>query len=302
MKRKDRIFKNALLIKIGSHSTLFLIITCFSVCALAQNPLKPGKFLEGRIEQIAGSNELSEIVLRKLNPKLDSRAPLLSGTEVNTYPAYFIGRWGGDLKIVWSVNAPKITNNLPQYRLGNIGSVVLHFDKVGNRVKLLPTVIFFPVEEMPVSQSVINTTKIKAENIDEFKKQTLESGILRGVPTLPLAKFDGAGLTGKAFTSRIIHDSMRVLKPGVVEQDVVIGEWKEGAFYNYREFVSRFTWYGKEKIYAQVLIANYGLSRQAISKTLLEGWAGSNWKTTANSIAARLDTTWEDVMQRDGIE
>jgi hypothetical protein len=83
---------------------------------------------------------------------------------------------------------------------------------------------------------------------------------------------------------------------------VVLGEWKDGAFYNYREFVSRFTWYGKDKIYAQILIANYGMSKKAVSKTLMEGWAGSNWKLTAQSIAGRLDTTWEDVVRRDGIE
>lgn len=295
--------KHILSIESSMKSASFvLILLFFTTFASAQEAPKPGKFLQGRIEQIAGSNQLSDIVLRKLNPKLDTRVPLLSGTEVSTYPAYFIGRWGGDLKVVWSVNAPEITNNLPQYRLGNIGSVVLHFDKVADRVKLLPTVIFFPVEEMPVSQTVINTTKIKAENIEAFKKQTLDTGILRGVPTLPLAKFDGEGLTGRAFTSRVIHDSMRVLKPGVVEQDVVIGEWKDGAFYNYREFVSRFTWYGKDKIYAQILIANYGMSKKAVSKTLMEGWAGSNWKLTAQSIAGRLDTTWEDVVRRDGIE
>lgn len=295
--------KHILSIESSMKSASFvLILLFFTTFASAQEASKPGKFLQGRIEQIAGSNQLSDIVLRKLNPKLDTRVPLLSGTEVSTYPAYFIGRWGGDLKVVWSVNAPEITNNLPQYRLGNIGSVVLHFDKVADRVKLLPTVIFFPVEEMPVSQTVINTTKIKAENIEAFKKQTLDTGILRGVPTLPLAKFDGEGLTGRAFTSRVIHDSMRVLKPGVVEQDVVIGEWKDGAFYNYREFVSRFTWYGKDKIYAQILIANYGMSKKAVSKTLMEGWAGSNWKLTAQSIAGRLDTTWEDVVRRDGIE
>ena len=178
----------------------------------------------------------------------------------------------------------------------------MHFDKIAERVKLLPTVIFFPIEEVPVTQSVINTTKIQAESVEEIKRQTRESGILRGVPTLPLARFDGEGLTGKKFISRLLHDSTRVLKPGVVEQDEVIGEWKEGEFYNYREFVSRFTWYGPNKIYAQILIANFGVTRQAISKTLLEGWMESNWKPVADNIARRLNTTWEDVVQRDGIE
>ncbi len=285
------------LVKIGILSTLL----CFPTSVRAQEVQKPKTFLQGRIEQIAASNELSEIILRKQTPKLG--VPLLtSSTEVSSYPAYLLGRWGGDLKNVWSVDAPNITNRLPQYRVGNTGSVVMHFDKIAERVKLLPTVIFFPIEEVPVTQSVINTTKIQAESVEEIKRQTRESGILRGVPTLPLARFDGEGLTGKKFISRLLHDSTRVLKPGVVEQDEVIGEWKEGEFYNYREFVSRFTWYGPNKIYAQILIANFGVTRQAISKTLLEGWMESNWKPVADNIARRLNTTWEDVVQRDGIE
>jgi len=290
---------------------LFLLALWCASPGFAQETQKPRTILQGRIEQIAGSNQLADVVLRKLSPKLDSRAgtgsakpqaALKSGAEVSSYPAYLLGRWGGDLKIIWSVTAPGYETALPQYRLGNIGSLVLHFGNVGRDVRMLPTVIFFPIEEVPVTQSVINTTKIEAESVEAFKKQTLETGILRGVPTLPLAKFNGEGLSGKKFVSRVIHDSTRVLKPGVVEQDVVIGEWKDGAIYNYREFVSRFTWYGKDRIYAQILVANFGVSRQAISKTLMEGWMGSNWRPTANSIANRLDTTWEDVVRRDGIQ
>lgn len=262
----------------------------------------PRTFLQGRIEQIAGSNELSEIVLRKQSPKLDSRQILKSGTDVSSLPDYLVGRWGGDLKNVWSVTASGITNKLPQYRVNNIGTVVMHFEKMQDRVKLLPTVIFFPVEEVPVNQSVINTTKIEADSVDSMKKQIRETGILRGVPTLPLAKFDGEGITGAKFQSRIIHDSIRVLKPGVVEQDVVVGEWKEGSFYNYREFVTRFTWYGRKRIYAQILIANFGVSRQAISKTLMEGWLDSDWAPVASRIAGRLDKTWDEVVRQDGIQ
>lgn len=263
---------------------------------------KPGTFLLGRIEQIVGSNQLSDIVLRKQTPKLDTRKLLKTGADVASLPEYLIGRWGGDLKNVWSVTAPGITNNLPQYRVNNIGTVVMHFDKMGGRVQLLPTVIFFPIEELPVNQSVINTTSIEADSVDSVKRQIRQTGVMRGVPTLPLAKFDGEGITGSKFQSRVLYDSVRVLKPGVVEHDVLVGEWKEGEFYNYREFVSRFTWYGPKRIYAQLLIANFGVSRQAISKTLLEGWMDSNWAPVASRIAARLDRTWEEVVRQDGIQ
>lgn len=263
---------------------------------------KPSTFLQGRIEQIAGSNQLSDIVLRKQTPKLDTRKLLKTGADVASLPEYLVGRWGGDLKNVWSVTAPGIENKLPQYRLNNIGTVVMHFEKVGGLVKLLPTVIFFPIEDVPVNQSVINTTNIQSDSVDSVKRQIRESGVMRGVPTLPLAKFDGEGITGSKFQSRILYDSVRVLKPGVVEHDVLVGEWKEGVFYNYREFVSRFTWYGPKRIYAQLLIANFGVSRQAISKTLLEGWMDSNWAPVASRIAERLDKTWDEVVKHDGIQ
>lgn len=270
--------------------------------AFAEEVLKPTVKLQGRIEQITSSNELPEIILRKQKPKLDSRQTLVSGTEVFSYPGYLIGRWGGNLKVVWSVTAADIVNDLPQHSMGNVGTSVLHFEKVSEKVKLLPTVIFFPIEEVPLTQSVINTTKIQADSLAEYKKQILSSGVFRGVPTLPLAKFDGEGLSGRKFISRVVHDSLRVLKPGTVEQDVVIADWKDGAFYNYREVVSRFIWYGKDKIYAQVMIANFGVSRQAISKTLLEGWMFSDWQPAANIICERLSLPWSEVMRRDGIE
>lgn len=263
---------------------------------------KPVTFLQGRIEQIAESSQLSDIVLRKQIPKLDARKLLKTGSDITTLPEYLIGRWGGDLKIVWSVTSPGIENKLPQYRLNNIGTVVMHFEKLGGRVRLLPTVIFFPIEEVPVNQSVINTSNIQTDSVDAVKRQIRESGVMRGVPTLPLAKFDGEGITGSKFQSRLLYDSVRVLKPGVVEHDVLVGEWKEGVFYNYREFVSRFTWYGPKRIYAQLLIANFGISRQAISKTLLEGWMDSNWTPVASRIAERLDKTWDEVVKHDGIQ
>lgn len=282
-------------------ASLLSAFLCLPAAASAEENAKPKMLIQGRIEQIVQSNEIPEIILRKQKPKLDPR-PLVAGAEVSSYPTYLIGRWGGNLRNVWSVTAPEIKTHLPQYRVGNVGTVVLHFDKVRDRVKLLPTVIFFPVEEVPVTQSVINTTKIEASSVAAIKKQTEETGILRGVPTLPLAKFQGEGLTGSKFVSQILHDSTRVLKPGVVEEDMVVGEWKEGEFYNYREFVSRFTWYGPTKVYAQILIANFGISRQAISKTLFEGWMDSNWKPAADSISNRLDLPWEEVVKRDGIE
>lgn len=268
----------------------------------AEEPAKPSAMLQGRIEQITRSNELPEIILRKQKPRLDPRQTLVSGTEVSSYPGYLVGRWGGNLKVVWSVTAAGIVNDLPQHRMGNVGTSVLHFEKVSDKVKLLPTVIFFPIEEVPLTQSVINTTKIQADSLAEYKKQILSSGVFRGVPTLPLAKFDGEGLSGRKFVSRVVHDSMRVLKPGTVEQDVVIADWKDGAFYNYREVVSRFIWYGKDRVYAQVMIANFGVSRQAISKTLLEGWMFSDWQPAANIICERLSLPWSEVMRRDGIE
>jgi hypothetical protein len=273
--------------------------TLNNACVAQNKPL----IIEGRVEEVVRSATLPAIVLQKQTPKFDS--PVLRGGagEVPTgYPQYLLGRWGGKLRVSWSVSAPEVTERFPQDRIGNMGSVVFHFDKVAGRVKMLPTVVFFPVEHEKLTPELIESRKINSNNLDSFRKQVLETGTFTGVPTTCLARFSGQGLAGETFQSRPLYDSMRVLKNGTVEQDVVSADWRDNAIYSYREVVSRFTWYSANQVYAQIVVADYGKSRRALKRTLLEGWIGPNWQPVADNIAATLGRPWEQIMVEDGIE
>lgn len=274
--------------------------------------------IQGRVEEIVRTGTLPKIVLQKQTPKFDSPvlhggagagsagagtgAGALAGRAETGFPTYLLGRWGGKLRVTWSVSAPEITDHFPQDRIGNTGSVVFHFDNVAGKVKLLPTVIFFPVEQEKVTPELVAARKINATNLDAFRAQVRETGIFRGVPTTCLSVFKGQGLSGAQFQSRPLYDSMREIRRGIVEQDIVSADWRDGSIYSYREVVSRFTWYGPKQVYAQILVADYGQSRRVLKRTLLEGWISPNWQPVADSIAATLGRPWEQVMQEDGIE
>lgn len=284
--------------------------TLNNACLAQKKPL----LIEGRVEEIVRTGALPAIILQKQTPKFDSpiirggagsgsvAGSVAAGSAASGYPTYLLGRWGGKLRVTWSVSAPEITERFPQDRIGNTGSVVFHFDTVGGKVKLLPTVIFFPVEQEKVTQQLVESRKINATNLDSFRQQVRQTGVFTGVPTICLARFDGQGLGGEQFQSRRLYDSMRVIRNGTVEQDIVSADWRDNEIYSYREVVSRFTWYGANQVYAQILVADYGKSRRALKRTLLEGWITPKWQPVADSIAATLGRPWEQIMKEDGIE
>ncbi len=269
--------------------------------ALPSLAQKPRVVLEGRIEQIAGSSTLSEIVLRAQKPKLDTRPILQSGAQVTGYPAYLLGRWGGDLQVAWSAKAPEVPDQ-SQSRLGNTGSTVFRFDKVGDQVKLRPSAIYFAREREQLTESMLRNLKIQSENIEDTKKEVRETGGFISVPVLYLAGFKSQSLTGNQFQSRVLYNSTRELKPGTVEQDVLIGEWENNAYGAYHEVVSRFTWYGAKKVYAQIMCADYMADRRAIRRTLLQGWITPDWQQAAVNISNRLNKPWTDVAKEIGLE
>jgi hypothetical protein len=181
--------------KIGSIFAIVGLCTLNNACVAQQ---KKPLLIQGRVEEIVRTGSLPAIVLQKQTPKFDSPvlhggagAGALAGSAESGYPAYLLGRWGGKLRVTWSVSAPEITDHFPQDRIGNTGSVVFHFDTVAGRVKLLPTVIFFPVEHEKVTQQIIASRKINTENLDAFRAQVRETGIFTGVPTTCLSVFKG---------------------------------------------------------------------------------------------------------------
>lgn len=310
--------------RIGNHAkssvkllAFALVVGIVELCipnnaCMAQQ--KQPLLIQGRVEEVVRTGSLPAIVLQKQTPKFDSpilhggvgagvlAGGALAGRAETGFPTYLLGLWGGKLRVTWSVSSPEINDHFPQDRIGNTGSVVFHFDNVAGKVKLLPTVIFFPVEQEKITPELVASRKINATNLDAFRAQVQKTGIFTGVPTTCLSVFKGQGLSGAQFQSRPLYESMRVIKSGIAEQDIVSADWRDGSIYSYREVVSRFTWYGPKQVYAQILVADYGQSRRVLRRTLLEGWISPNWQPVADSIAATLGRPWEQIMQEDGIE
>ncbi len=193
----------------SSEFVKFALIACWLGLCLWNSPCSAQKqplLIQGRVEEIVRNGSLPPVVLQKQTPKYDSPVLRATGAVDTGYPSYLLGRWGGKLRVIWSANAPDIDVHFPQDRIGNIGSVVFHFDNVGGKIKLLPTVVFFPVEHEKATDELIAARKISAESLDALRQRVRETGVFTSIPTTCLAVFKGQGLSGEKFQTRPIYD------------------------------------------------------------------------------------------------
>ena len=271
---------------------------------------KPKLMLQGGIERLVGSTTLPEIILYKQTPRLAKVAPLTAGagaaalkggTEAINYPDYLVGKWGGTLNVVWAAHSFKEAP--AQLRINNPGLVVFNFEKIGQTVYLHPTIIFFPRETHWAKDSAwMQNSPIRADDFEGLQRRAREGGMITGIPALELGGGRAQFMSGEAASARVVLNSLKTLRRGTVEHDLVIANWKGKSFSYYEEIISRFTWYSKDRVYVQIGSAQYDKMRKAISREILSGWIDSDWWPTANEIALMHGKSWEQVLKDDGIK
>lgn len=264
-----------------------------------------GLVLEGRIEEIVrgGSGLPAKVVLRKMTPKADPRLPLRGSALDSCYPEFLLGRWGGELRNTWARYAPEFAaDTAEQYRVGNSGWVVFHFNRPASTVVLEPTVIYFRRTRSVMTPARELSSYIEG-NYENVRAQVAQTGTYVHVPILRLAEGVGKSYAGTSMRTRPAFNTLKTLKRGVVEQDVVMEQTdvNTGAV-SYQETVTRFVWYGPGKVYTQVVVAYYDSGGTALRKTMLEGWITPNWKIAADQISAQMGLPWEQIVKNDGLQ
>jgi hypothetical protein len=268
--------------------------------------------LFGRIEQIAdGPGAQFPVVLKAMTAKMDTsnRKPitgsasdsLYSGSLVNSFPTDYRGNWGGSLTvwqaqfdpICWQIDPEEVNRTRALIKPGAVGDVTFQFrNDAGNRLDLEPAQVVFMVP-------------MKDTRYQETLGQMLGSGGQGGGMTLPgmnsgqmgammqqmmanmnvpimlnFGEVTGAmgeeGLSGNAFHSKVLKNSIRELSPSVLEQQIVTSEVqqnkKTGQTRNeYSETVIRFTKQSATQLYVQAASVNYTADKRFERKIILYG-------------------------------
>lgn len=280
-----------------------LLVLALAVTGAFACRVQAKTMLEGRIEEIVQSGTYlpPQLTLKKLTPQTDARMTYDASIAkwVPSYPESFLGRWGGELKNTWVVQAPYTLPN-PTYRPGNTGKVVLNFYKEKDKVELAPTVVFFPPESEYMTPGVAarlgfhNGDKTSMENEIGYRP----GAAFRYIPVMPLRQDRSVTFNNSALSVDVLRNSLRMIKAGCIEQDFIAKQWLNGSFDCYREVVTRFTWRGPGQIYAQVAVAEYDENRAARTRSLMEGWISPNWRTVAQQIAKEQEKPWEVIAQK----
>ncbi len=239
--------------------------------SLGVNPASPKGsnpvMIQGRLEEIAGS-------VAELPSGLGKKAtPLLKGS-IASYPEEWLGHWGGHLNVSWfygSFGGITFANGTP-------GVAVFSFVKDGTKVRLLPTNIVFPAVTTSMSSSIVTT---RAHDNGQVR-----SGSIQAVPELDLRESSYFSSMGGKVNSSVVRNTLRSLKPDVIEQDIVVGSRRlnaQGRFLQdtYKETVIRLTRCRDDLLWAAVVHVGYGTDGQVSYQIHMQGWLTDRWKTAA---------------------
>jgi hypothetical protein len=241
--------------------------------ALGVNPSSPksagSAMIQGRLEEIAGA-------VAELPAGLSSKGrktPLLKGS-IASYPEEWLGHWGGHLNVSWfygSFGGITFANGTP-------GVAVFSFVRDGSKVRLLPTNIVFPAVTTSMSSSIVTTRA--------HDSGAARSGSVKAVPELDLRESSYFSSMGGKVNSSVVRNTLRSLKPDVVEQDIVVGSRRlnaQGGFLQdtYKETVIRLTRCRDDLLWAAVVHVGYGTDRQVSYQIHMQGWLTDSWKRAA---------------------
>lgn len=262
--------------------------------------------LQGRIEQLTGKVETKQltgqvaagsVVLQKQTPQLDRR--ILDGrvdafyADIS-YPEYLLGKWGGPIEVVWVDDRkpkPNDIDDIPkEYVKGTVGKVVLEFQKQNQSVVLKPTCVYFPAHD--VSYQTFLKQGLRPDGV--HPEDAIESKY-RVFNAVSLNNLKGYFYNGSISRQKLVANSLKTLRRGVVEQDMVVRAYRDQEFRGYQETVLRFTWYTRNRIYLQVALAFFDKTGVVERRSLIQGWITPNWQKVANELSIDYELPWEKI-------
>ena len=260
----------------------------------ANSPAKPMKMLTGRLEEIGGNGASLPVgVMLKLkvqsaksDPAVTPAAKPLQG-QVASFPMDWRGVWGGQLKIhsrqasklAYQTDYEETTTQDKILVPGTMGSVNFNFSQRGRDIFLEPAQIMLP-QRTDTAQARATQQQLKALGLEQMlggNSSALLQSMTASIPVLVLGQISNArGVTGNTFSSQVLKNDIRELKPGVLEQNLVAQtqetKTKTGSVEHYvTETVIRFTKLNQNQLYVQAASVQYRKDGQFESKVLMYG-------------------------------
>lgn len=248
----------------------------------------------GRLEEIASGKkaqlpvEIKVSELKTLAPIKDLAVPgkttLLKG-QIISYPPEWVGQWGAHMKVLTKSE----TIATEQIKVGSSGLAIFSFLPKGKVISLLPTNMYFPSRLYNPTQIVYSADDLKRlRSVDR-------RALLSGSPTLELRDSTGFTIRGDNVNTISLVNSLRLLKPDVLEQDIIVLNQKVpvggGTPTNkFRETIVRLTRQQREDLlWGQIAHIGYDADGDVQFQYYTEGWLSTNWRTCATEIEKQLN-------------
>lgn len=265
----------------------------------------PG-ILVGRIEQISGEGDVKMPVLKAQTAVLDKRGKLLpgevekySGTIAQSFPTDFRGIWGGTLQI-WSyryspdyltVDREEAISSAKVLKPKRSGSVNFNFHNDGRtgQVALEPATVLLTV---PISDTNTFSQMTSGSSMGAFGGMFNQMMSNMEAPCIGIhfgkasASSIERGVSGNDFQQVVAKNVIRMLGPGVLEQQIVTkfttrtpgGKTNSG----FDESVMRFKKLDNNKLYVLCAAVKYGQSGKYLSKLIMYGTVDRNRRMDTN--------------------
>lgn len=265
--------------------------------------------LYGRIEQIAGeSGAQFPIVLKAMTAKMDTSKTikggaaesLYSGSVVGSFPVDYRGTWGGNLTvwqaqfdpICWQIDPEEVNRTRALIKPNSVGQVNFQFrNDARGKIDLEPAQVVFMVPmkdtryqetlgQMMSGNGQAGGMTIPGMNSGQMAAMMQQVMGSMNVPIMlnfgEVNSSEVEGLSGNAFRSKVLKNSIRELSPTVLEQQIVTSEVqqnkKTGNTRNeYSETVIRFTKQTPSQLYVQAASVNYTADKRFERKIILYG-------------------------------
>jgi hypothetical protein len=239
--------------------------------------------LKGRLEEVSGNGaNLPVGLLLKLKSQTAKSDPALQPKPkadplkglLATYPTDWAGPWGGSLSVWWTQIDPLFWQWDPQnakataeiLKRGSSGTTTFNFVQNGTAILVQPPKIVFPPRQSQSTENVPSNNPMAS----------LQAMLLNStIPVVVLGDYSGQGLVGTTLNQRVVKNTIKQLKPGVLEQDVVCQtseRQQDNAIKNsYVETVYRFTKLNSSQLYVQAATVSYRNDGHFLDKVIYYG-------------------------------
>lgn len=255
---------------------------------------KPVPMLKGRLEEIQGNGANLPVGLllnlKAQKAQLD-KSVLVPHSDplkglVSSFPSDWQGNWGGSLSIwwtqmdkaAWDFDADEANQTAQILKRGNQGTTTFSFYQSGKNILVQPARVTFPPRQNSYTQQQLQGQmgSLGGMFANNPMAQQMLNSLSMGIPVLVLGDLSGVGVTGNALRSTVVKNDIKQLKPGVLEENLVVNENERNARTgqvrnSFSETILRFTKINPTQLYVQAASIKYRNDGHFLEKVIMYG-------------------------------